>query len=67
MNEPTDAGTLTTAERLTCTADRIREDIEARNDLIVLRAGEGATNRQIAREARMSHPAIALILKKNGN
>ena len=54
-----------TAEQLGSAAERLADMIGHRDHLICQRRGEGATLRQIASEASLSHAAVAKILKKN--
>jgi len=52
----------TTGTQLEWAATGVRATIEERNRLIRLRAEEGASLRQIAAEAGLSHTAVANIL-----
>jgi len=55
----------TTGAQLMWAATGVRATIEERNRLIRLRAEEGASLRQIAAEAGLSHTAVANILQSS--
>ena len=52
------------AQQLGAAADSLRELTAYRNKLIFARRDQGASLRQIAIEARLSHAAVAKILKR---
>ena len=61
---------MTTAEQLARAAERVRRaerDVAERDRLIRLMHAEGASLRQIAAVAGMSHGAIAKIVKREGS
>lgn len=53
---------VSTAQQLTSWAHKAREATVRRDALIVQRRAEGASLRQIASEANLSHTAIAKVL-----
>ena len=56
--------TRTTAQRLAAWADRARQATDRRNELIRQMRDEGATLRQIAAAAGVSHVSVAKILAR---